>query len=608
LFGKILRIDLSDKSFEVEQLEDDFIRKYLGGRGLGVKILYDEVTKDVHPFAPENVIVIASGILTGLPLPSSGRYEVVTKSPLTGAIATSNSGGSWGVELRKTGYDAIVIKGNATDATYLWIHDDKVEFKDAKKVWGKTVSETDDLIRKETDKDAKILEIGIAGENKNKIASIMNEKFRAAGRGGVGAVLGNKKLKAIAVKGTKKIKAKDKKELRKMYKVAKEKMEDCDVTKDEGGLHALGTPILMNVINNSGIYPTKNFQFGVFDKAEDISGEKISETILEEAKACFACPMACARYVKVPGQKIGDKEYPEIEFESLEYETSWAFGGECGVNNLHAIALANYLCNEYGLDTISTGVTIGFAMELFEKGIITEDDVGMDLSFGNADAMVQMVEQIARREGFGKTLADGSKEAAKLIGEDVEQYTMQVKGLELPAYDPRGAKGIGLNYATSNRGGAHVNGYTIAAEIVGAPLKVDPLDAGIDKVKLTITFQDLTAAVDSTGICLFTTFAVGAEEFAPMVAHAMGWENYTAEEFVKTGERIYALERLFNQREGFDNKQDTLSPRLINEEMPEGPVKGEKTPLASMLKMYYEERGYSKQGIPTDTTLKELDL
>jgi aldehyde:ferredoxin oxidoreductase len=310
----------------------------------------------------------------------------------------------------------------------------------------------------------------------------------------------------------------------------------------------------------------------------------------------------------VKGGNYGGKEYPETEGESLEYETIWAFGGECGIKDLDAVALANYLCNEYGMDTISTGVTIGFAMELFERGYITEKDVGFNLEFGNPDAMIKMLEKMAHREGFGTVLADGSWAATKKIGKGAEYYSISVKGLELPAYDPRGAYGIGLNYATSNRGAAHVNGYTIAAEIVGAPLKVDPFDSGSDKVGLTILFQDLTAAVDSAGECLFMTFSVGADEFAPMLAATMGWDDYTPEEFVKTGERIYALERLFNQREGFSKKDDNLPERFLKEEMPEGIAKGRTHPLESMLKTYYDQRGYDEEGHPKLEKLRELDL
>jgi len=278
------------------------------------------------------------------------------------------------------------------------------------------------------------------------------------------------------------------------------------------------------------------------------------------------------------------------------------------VNELDALAKVNYICNEYGLDTISVGNTIGFAMELFERGIITEDDVGFELKFGDADAMVRMTELIAKREGFGDVLADGTRKAAERIGKGSDYYAMQVKGLELPAYDPRGAMGIGLNFATANRGGCHVSGYTIAAEIVGQPLKVDPFDASEDKVDLTILFQNFTAAVDSAVNCLFLTFAIGAEEYANMIASVTGWDGYGAEELLKTGERIFALERMFNKREGFGKKDDTLPERLLKEPMPEGPAKGKVHPLEDMLSVYYKKRGYDEEGHPTEEKLKELGL
>jgi len=612
MFGKILRIDLTSKSFESEELDDKFVRKFLGGRGLGAKILYDELPAGVDPLSPDNIIVIATGLLTGTKAPSSGRYSVVTKSPLTGGILSCNSGGNWAVPLRQSGYDAIVIKGKADKPTYIWITDGKVEFRNAEKMWGKLISESDEMIRAETHEEAMVLQIGIAGEQMSKISAIINEKFRAAGRGGGGAVLGSKNLKAIAVKGEKEVEPsnpiKMKRSIDKTLKAMEEHPAGGGFTKEGGALNALGTPILVNVINDNGLLPTHNFQTGVFKYANDISGETIAEKILIKTVACFRCPIECARWVEVKGGKYGGKKYPKSEGESLEYETVWAFGAECGIKDLNAIALANYLCNEYGLDTISTGVTIGFAMELFEKGIISKADLGFDLKWGDASVMIKMLDMIAHRDGFGGTLADGSLAAAKKIGKGAEYYSIQVKGLELPAYDPRGALGIGLNYATSNRGAAHVNGYTIAAEIAGAPLKVDPFDAGPDKVGLTILFQNLTAAVDSIGVCLFLTFSVGGDEFASMLSGTMGWDDYTADEFVKTGERIYALERMFNKREGFGRKDDNLPERFIKEEMPEGPAKGKKHPLESMLNMYYEQRGYDSEGHSTPEKLKELDL
>ncbi|TFF90345.1 MAG: aldehyde ferredoxin oxidoreductase [Promethearchaeota archaeon] len=612
MYGKILRVDLNKQKFESEELDDKVLRKFIGGRGLGDKILYEELKPNVDPLSPDNILVIAAGPLTGTKAPSSGRYMLVTKSPLTGAILTSNSGGVWGAELRKTEFDAIVIKGKAKKPVYLWINDGEVEFRSAKSLWGKRTSEVDDMIKQETDEEAHVLQCGIAGENLSKIAAVMNDKYRAAGRGGGGAVMGSKNLKAIAVRGTGDVEVANpigmKRAIDKTIKALESHPAGGDLTKEGGGLNALGTPILVNVINGAGLLPTHNFQTGVFDRAEEVSGETIAEEILTDTVACFRCPMECGRWVKYREGTWGGKHYEETEGESLEYETTWAFSANMGISDLDAVARANWLCNEYGFDTISAGVTISFAMEAYEKGLITEEDVGFELKFGDTDAMIKILEMMGNREGFGDILADGSLSAAKKIGKNAEQYAFQVKGLELPAYDPRGAYGIGLNYATSNRGGAHVNGYTIAAEIAGAPLKADPFDGSKDKVDLTILFQDLTAAVDSTGTCLFQTFSVGAEEFAPMMAATMGWDDYTADEFVKTGERIYALERLFNAREGFGRKDDTLPKRLTDEEMPEGPAKGNKHPLESMLEMYYESRGYDEDGHPTSGKLEELEL
>jgi aldehyde:ferredoxin oxidoreductase len=601
--GKVLRIDLSSESFKKEEIEEQTRRKFLGGRGLGAKILYDELPAGTDPFSAENIVVIATGPLTGTKTPSSGRHVVVSKSPATGGMTFTSSGGTWAAELRKVGYDAIVIKGKAEKPTYLWISDGNVEFRDASKYWGKLVIEVDDGIRGETDEEAKVLQIGIGGEKKSCMAAIMNEKYRAAGRTGLGAVLGSKNLKAIALKGTKEVEVINSVAMSRAADKALKKIAESDVTKEGGALNTYGTGVLTNIQNASGIYPTRNFQTGVFADAEKISGERIAETILEKRTACYECPMECGSWIKIDKGK-----YKGIEGESLEYETSWAFGGQCGVSDLGAVAKANYICNEYGLDTISVGNTIGFAMELFEKGIISKKDVGFKLKFGDADAMVRMTELIAKREGFGDVLADGTRKAAEKIGKGSEYYAMQVKGLEFPAYDPRGAMGIGLNFATANRGGCHVSGFTIAAETVGAPMKVDPFDASEEKVNLTILFQDFTAAIDSAVNCLFLTFAIGAEEYADMIAGAAGWDGYGVEEFLKTGERIFSLERLFNKREGFGKKDDTLPERLLKEPMPEGPAKGKVHPLEKMLTVYYEKRGYDENGHPTEDKLKELGL
>ena len=601
--GKMLRVDLTSKTCKEEEIDKETARMFLGGRGLGVKILYDELQANVDPLSQQNIIVVATGPLTGTKSASSGRHIVVSKSPATGGLTFASAGGTWATEFKKCGYDAIVVKGKAENPTYILINDENVEFRDAGKFWGKLVSEVDDGIRAETDEEAKVLQIGIAGEKRSRMAAVINEKYRAAGRTGLGAVFGSKNLKAIVVKGTKDVEVAKPIAFRRAADKVLKLISENDVMKEGGALNTYGTTVLTNIMNASGIYPTKNFQTGVFKDADLISGEQIKKTIMKEKKACYECPTECGRRIKIESGK-----YAGTEGESLEYESSWAFGGECGVNNLNAIARANYLCNEYGLDTISTGSTIGFAMELFEKGILSIDDLGFELSFGDADAMIKMIELIARRKGFLDVLADGTKLASQKIGKRSEYYAMQVKGLELPAYDPRGAFGIGLNYATANRGACHVSGYTIAAEIIGSPLKVDPVDASEAKVDLTILFQNLTSAVDSSSNCLFLTFAIGADEYANMIAGVTGWDGYTQDEFLKTGERIFALERLFNKREGFDRKDDKLPERFLIEEMPEGPAKGKVHPLEDMLTMYYERRGYDEDGYPSKQKLNELGL
>lgn len=601
--GKIARVDLSSSSYESQKLDENIARKYLGGRGLGTKILYDELRAGIDPFSPENIIIFATGPLTGTRTPSSGRHFVISKSPATGGITFTSSGGTWAAEMKKAGYDAIIVKGKAKKPAYLWIKDDNVELRDASSFWGKFVSEVDDGIRGETDKEAKVLTIGPAGEKKSFIAAVINEKYRAAGRTGLGAVMGSKNLKAIAVKGEKDVEVADGIGLARAVNKAMKKISESGVTKEGGGLNAYGTAVLTNIMNASGIYPTRNFQSGTFADAEKISGERMAETILKEKTACFECPMECGRWVKVESGK-----YAGVEGESLEYETSWAFGGQCGVNDLNALARANYLCNEFGMDTISAGSTIGFAMELMDRGIITKDKVGLNLVFGNDESMIEMIELMGKREGFGEVLADGTRVAARKIGKGSEYYAMQVKGLELPAYDPRGVFGLGLNFATANRGGCHVSGYTIAAEILGVPLKADPFDSSEKKVDLTILFQNLTASVDSSSNCLFLTFALGAEDYTDMIKYAVGWKDYSIEEFLSTGERIFALERLFNRREGFGRKDDKLPERLLKEPSPEGAPKGQVHPLEKMLDMYYSKRGYGKDGHPEAKTLKKLGL
>ncbi|NLG80339.1 MAG: aldehyde ferredoxin oxidoreductase family protein [Firmicutes bacterium] len=594
--GKILRVNLSARSVSVEDLCPEIAENYLGARGLGTKILYDELKPGVDPLGPDNKIIFATGPLTGTAATSAGRYNVVTKSPLTGFIAASNSGGYFPAELKYAGFDAIIVEGAADEPVYIWVHNGKAELRSAKHVWGKNTAETTDILVAETDPDAKVACIGPAGEKLVLFACVVNDKGRAAGRSGVGAVMGSKNLKAIAVRGTGDVKVADPAKFREAVLAAFKKIKESPVTSQ--GLPTYGTAVLVNVINQHGAFPTRNFQTGVFEGAEKISGETLAATLLVRKRACFGCPIACGRpSVVKSGKYKGEGEGPE-------YETIWALGAACGVDNLEAVTKANYLCNELGLDPISMGSTIACAMELYEKGYLPKSATDIPLRFGDADAVVEATRKTGYREGVGDLLAKGSYRLAAEFGHP--ELSMSAKKQEYPAYDPRGVKGIGLNYATSNRGGCHVRGYTISPEVLGVPEKIDPLSKD-GKAAWVKAFQDVTALVDSVGMCLFTTFALGAPDVASMLESATGIP-FPAEKAVLAGERIWNLERLFNLREGLTKADDALAPRLLTEPMPEGPAAGQVVELADMLADYYAARGWSENGKPSAETLERLGL
>jgi len=606
--GKILRVDLYSGKVHVETLPEEVLKSWIGGRGLGVYLLLKEVNPKVCPLSPENKLIMLTGPVTGTGYPFSGRWCSVTKSPLTNTVHDSHSGGKWGPELKFAGFDAIIVEGASEKPVWLWIHDGKAELRDAKHLWGKDVHTTTDIIieelKSETGDDAKKVKvacIGPAGENLVKFAAIMNDKNRAAGRGGHGAVLGSKKLKAIAVRGTMKPKPADEAKYREAVIKAMDKIKKSPVTSES--LPTYGTAVLVNIINAHGIFPTRNFQTGVFPGAEKISGEKLAETLLVKEKvveeACWGCPVACARYSKV------EKSPWSGEGGGPEYETIWAFGAQCGVDDLKAISKANYLCNELGLDTISTGHVIGTFLELVEKGKIPEELLrGLKAEWGSPETIVEMTWRIAYRSGIGDDLAEGAEKLAKKYG--APELAMTVRGQELPAYDPRGAQGHGLAYATSNRGGCHLRAYIISPEVIGVPQLVDRFSTK-GKAKLVTHFQNIFAVVDSMVICKFSTFAIWAEEFAEALTAITGWK-YTAEDVEKVGERIWNAERAFNILAFGDGKDyDTLPKRLLEEPMPEGPAKGYTVKLSEMLDEYYSIRKW-KDGRPTREKLEELGL
>jgi aldehyde:ferredoxin oxidoreductase len=598
--GKFLRVNLSSGQIRDEKIPEETLRNFIGGRGLGVKILYDELKPRIDPLSPMNKIVILTGPVTGTPAPESGRWCSVTKSPLTGTIHDSHSGGDFGPFLKFSGVDGVIFEGASEKPVYLWIEDGHGELKDASHLWGKDVFTTTDMIIK-GDKKTRVACIGPAGEKLVKFANIMNEKHRAAGRGGHGAVLGSKKLKAIAVRGDTAPSIADRGALKKTNSHVVKKIRKMSSTGDLLPKH--GTSVLVNNINEEGGYPTRNFQTGVFATADRESGETLTSTLLTGKMGCWGCVIKCGRISKVPpwSPYSGEGEGPE-------YESIWALGAQCGVDNLEAITKTNYLCNELGLDTIEMGNLIGLAMELYEKGYIDPELTrGLDLKFGNPQALVELTWRTAYRSGLGDDIAEGGLKFARKY--KAPELFMGVRGQGLPAYDPRAFQGHGLGFATSNRGGCHLRAYMIAAEVIGEVMgkktKLDPLKTE-GKAKWVKIFQDLYAACDSLILCKFNTFAVGAEEFASTLSAVTGWQ-YKAEDIMKVGERIYNLERAFNIRERMNLEQDQLPKRFLKDQLPEGPKKGQVLKLDQMLEEYYQLRGWTN-GKPTKTKLEDLGL
>jgi aldehyde:ferredoxin oxidoreductase len=588
---------LTNEEIKTEKIVGDDVKNYLGGRGLASKILYDEIDPKVDPLSPENKLIYATGLLTGTAASTGGRYMVVTKGPLTGTIASSNSGGFFGAELRFSGNDIIIFEGKAKRPLYLSIKGEEVELKDASNLWGKTVYETTDLLIEEAgDKNARVSCIGPAGENLVKFAAIMNEKDRAAGRTGVGAVMGSKNLKAVVVKADEKQVEYFKDEMMKVVRKQTKMLKEDGVTGE--GLPALGTKVLDNIINSTGLYPVNNFQDGgTFADVDEVSGEALVEKgYLQSNKGCYGCPIRCARDTKLPNGQQG---------EGPEYESGWAFGADCGVNDLNAITEANFLCNDLGMDTITAGTTIACAMELYEKGYIDKDELenGPELKFGSSESIIYYTEKMAYRKGLGDKLAEGSYRLADSKGQP--ELSMSVKKQELPAYDPRGVQGQGLNYVTSNRGGCHVRGYMISPEVLGAPEKLDPQELE-GKAGWVKTFQDLTAVIDSVGMCLFTSFALGLDDYREIV-NAGTQFDYTSDSLLETGERIYNLERQFNMEAGITPAEDTLPPRF-DEPLPDGPQKGMKAEYKKILPEYYEVRGWQEDGWISEQKLKDMKI
>ncbi len=611
--GKILRVNLTAGTVKSEPLNMEWARAYLGSRGLGTKYLVSEIDPKVDPLSADNKIIWATGPLTGTMASTGGRYTVITKGPLTGAIACSNSGGYWGAELKMAGWDMVIFEGKSAKPVYLYICDDVAELRDADHLWGKSVWQTEDMLKKShQDPLLRISSIGKSGENGVLYAAVVNDLHRAAGRSGVGAVMGSKNLKAIAVRGTKGVgNVRDPKAFMAAAKAAKKVLADNAVTGQ--GLPTYGTQVLMNVINEVGALPTRNHRDVQFEGAKDISAEAMATPRKSDGKAqlvtnqaCFGCTIACGRISKMDQSHFSVQNKPEYWGASggLEYEAAWALGAANGVNDLEALQYANLICNEEGFDPISFGATIGAVMELYEMGVLTKEQIGIEAPFGSAKALCELADMTAKGIGFGKDIGLGSKRLTAKYGHP--DLSMSVKGQEFPAYDGRVIQGIGLAYATSNRGACHLRGYTIASEVLGIPVKTEPTEHE-GKPELVKAFQDATAAFDSAGICIFTSFAWTLADVAPQVQAACG-EEYTMEHLNHIGERIWNMEREFNNAAGFTKADDSLPKRLLTEAAKTGPGKGVVSKLPEMLPKYYEARGWDTEGRPTAQTRERLGL
>ena len=611
--GKLLRVNLSTGECKSEALNMTWAKDYLGSRGLATKYFTEEVDAKVDPLSVDNKIIWATGPLTGTMASTGGRYTVVTKGPLTGAIACSNSGGYWGAELKFAGWDMVIFEGKSPNPVYLMIENECAQLLDASDIWGKTVWETEPAIKtKHQDPLIRVSSIGRSGENGVLYSAIVNDLHRAAGRSGVGAVMGSKNLKAIAVRGTQGVSTvKNPKAFMAATKEAKKVLAGNAVTGQ--GLPAYGTQVLMNVINEVGALPTRNHRDVQFEGAKDISAEAMATPRATDGKAhlvtnqaCFGCTIACGRISKIDETHFTVQNRPQYWGANggLEYEAAWALGAANGVNDLEALQFANLICNEDGIDPITFGATVGAVMELYEMGVLTKEQIGIEAPFGSAKALCHLVEITARGEGFGKDMGLGSKRLTEKYGHP--DLSMSVKGQEFPAYDGRVIQGIGLGYATSNRGACHLRGYTIASEVLGIPVKTEPTDTD-GKPELLKAFQDATAAFDAAGICIFTSFAWTLNDVAPQVQAACG-EEFTVENLTLIGERIWNMEKDFNLRAGFTRKDDALPKRLMTEAAKTGPGKGVVSGLDKMLPIYYQVRGWDEEGRIKPETRKRLGL
>jgi len=593
--GKLLEINLTKGSHNIVELDRDDLRNYIGGKGLGAKLLYDWLEKGTDPLSPDNLLIFLTGPLTDTKAPTSGRGTIVTKSPATGLFNDSHFGGFLATEIKRAGYDGILFKGKAEHPVMVHVRDKDITIEDASHLWGKRNHQVFQELTKEKPK-LRTATIGPAGENMVKFACVTIDQHRHAGRGGSGAVMGSKNLKALTVKGTGSTGIHDEEHFN---EVLAEVRKDLAANEFVPIRRKYGTPIWVKPVNAAGILPTRNFREGEFEHAEDISGEALHERIWTKNGACYNCPIACWNH-----SRIRQGEYKDTVLVGPEYETIALMGSNCGIASIEEIAKLCSECNDLGMDTISTGVAISFAMECSELGIIPKDL--LDIRFGNTDKVIKLMDDIAHRQGIGNMLAEGTKRAAEQLGGDTHKFAIHVKGLEVPGYDPRGVPGMAIAYATSDRGACHQRAWTVKAELNGDLGDRFSKDGRAVFVK---DIQDERAAFFSMVLCDF--LPISEKNTTALWAHASGFD-VSKEDYLQAGERIWNIIRLFNLREvGLTRADDTLPDRLLNQPLPSGEAEGKTVTsemLDSMLDEYYLSRGWDAQGIPGEEKLTELGL
>ncbi len=605
--GRILHVNLTTGRIRTEPLSEEYARKYIGGIGLGMRLFLDNSKPGVDPFDPENPLVLATGPLSGTMWPTGGNgHAFVSKSPQSFGIGESKSHGSFGAELKRAGYDAVIFKGRAEKPVYVWIDDESIQLVDASHLLGKSPSETEDAIKEELgDYYIRVAAIGLGGEKLVRIASILNEKTRAAGRTGMGAVMGSKNVKAIAVRGTHDVKVAEPEEFLEYVKEFHERMKGPATVK----YRTLGTPLNVLVHNAIACLPTRNYNNATFRGAEKVSGETLNERYVVKIIGCSSCAMRCEHICVVPeGPYKG-------AMARVEYEPLWAMGPYCGIDRLDAIIKGIELCNYYGIDAISTGVIVAFTMDCYENGILTEKDLdGIEARFGNHEALVKLIEKIGKREGIGDILAEGVKRAAEKIGKGADKLAQHIKGVEVTGYDLRSLKTAALGFAVSFRGADHNRHGAYGFDVRwGREGKANRLTVEKGRGKMVKDMEDLYTIIDSLIICKFSrgTYYNGFEDIAKLYRLVTGFD-VTAEDMRLSGERINNLARVINVREGFSRKDDTLPYKVMHHPIPdEGPAKGayvSQEELDFLLDDYYEARGWTRDGIPTIEKLKELGM